>query len=163
MNTGGLWVGVSESHLFVFLFAFIRSCSPVISAGPWVTEWSWWRYGVCFLKRDQVLEIVLTSDWNLDFCVLQVLSAAGYHVLSLDYRGEMRRDVLNTNLNSCCFCGSDDPTSSLTAQNISQLYSCRTFYMTMQPKVSHITKLIDDRKNNARLKITIKQYDVKDQ
>lgn len=33
----------------------------------------------------------------------------------------------------------------------------------MQPKVIHITKLIEDRKNNARLKITIKQYEVKDQ
>lgn len=51
-----------------------------------------------FLKRVQVLQIVLTLDTNLYFCVLQDLSAAGYHVLSLDYRGEMRRDVLNTTL-----------------------------------------------------------------
>lgn len=35
--------------------------------------------------------------------------------------------------------------------------------MNMHPEVIHITELTDDRKNNARLKITIKQYEVKDQ
>lgn len=44
---GSEWTSLNAARLFVC----IHSCSPVISAGPWVTEWSWWRYGVCFSKE----------------------------------------------------------------------------------------------------------------
>ena len=160
MNTGGLWVGVSESHLFVFfvcIHSFMFSCHFCRAMS----------HRVKLVKVRCLFSKAGSGSGNcFDFWLkFRFLCVAGFECGGIPcpvFRLQ-RWDVLNTNLNSCCFCGSDDPTSSLTAQNISQLYSCRTFYMTMQPKVSHITKLIDDRKNNARLKITIKQYDVKDQ
>ncbi|KAI3367505.1 hypothetical protein L3Q82_026358 [Scortum barcoo] len=40
-------------------------------------------------SRIEALELILMESSGSDFCVLQILSAAGYHVLSLDYRGSV--------------------------------------------------------------------------
>lgn len=79
----GLWVRVneSESHLFVCIHSYFCHFCRAMS------------HRVRLMKVNitdlRILIFYFKKPFNsFLFCVFQILSAAGYHVLSLDYRGE---------------------------------------------------------------------------